>query len=189
MATTNHRDTVPLQFQSISQQLIQRTDAFCQSYLTEEYAVLCRKLAVAVCRERLAALHRGSVQSWACSIVYAIGDLNFLFDPARSPYMSQRKLCELSGVRQHLVVRRKLRPIVVLLDMLVFDPDWTLPSRQIDNPLVSLIVVNGELVDVRDVSPDLLEATSRDVPRPPRRPPAGEQGAAHDACERGENSL
>ncbi len=187
MATTNDQDTVPLPFLSIYQQLIQHTDAFCQSYLTDEYAVLCRKLAVAVCRERLPSLTKGSVQSWACSIVYAIGDHNGLFDPARTPHLYRRTLCELFGGAHYRVVRRNVKLIVELLDILAFDPEWTLPSRQMENPLMSLILVNGELVDAGDVPPEVLEAALRDASPPPRRPPAGEQGAAADASERGEN--
>ncbi len=35
------------------------------------------------------------------------------------------------------------------LDLVPFDPDWCLPSRLEDNPLVWMLEVNGFLMDIR----------------------------------------
>ena len=43
----------------------------------------------------------------------------------------------------------KSKAIRDLLKMRPLDPDWTLPSRMDDNPLVWMLNVNGLLMDIR----------------------------------------
>lgn len=37
---------------------------------------------------------RGSGESWACAIIYAIGSANFLFDKASQPYATGQDLAD-----------------------------------------------------------------------------------------------
>ena len=37
----------------------------------------------------------------------------------------------------------------------VMSPDWTLPSRLADNPLVWMVEINGLMIDIRRSPPEL----------------------------------
>jgi hypothetical protein len=43
----------------------------------------------------------------------------------------------------------KATAIRKLLEIRPFDPEWTLPSRMEDNPLVWMLKVNGLIMDIR----------------------------------------
>src|SRR5258705_5230418 len=64
-------------------EVIGLTDAVCRAHLTDEYAALARELAAALARKRPSPLMRGHRETWACGVMYTIGAVNFLFDPAQ----------------------------------------------------------------------------------------------------------
>ena len=74
------------------------TDTFCRERLNEEYGELARFAAAALCRKRPSPLSRGKPKTWACGILYALGQVNFLPDKSFEPHMSLGELCELMGV-------------------------------------------------------------------------------------------
>ena len=124
------------------------TDAVCRTHLTDEYATLARELAAALARKRPSPLMQGRCDTWACGTMYTIGAVNFLFDPAQTPHLTSRELCALFGVSQSACAA-KTREIRRIFDIGPLDPQWCLPSRLADNPLVWLIPVHGVLVDIR----------------------------------------
>lgn len=56
------------------------TDAVCGEHLIDEYAV-AREMTAALSRKRPSPLDRGQTASWAAGVLYALGQVNFLFDP------------------------------------------------------------------------------------------------------------
>jgi hypothetical protein len=71
----------------ILKQVAAMTDEFCQTFLNEEYAALCRKLAEKLAARRPSPLPRGKPETWACGIIRTIGWVNFLDDRSQSPHM------------------------------------------------------------------------------------------------------
>lgn len=132
------------------------TDAVCRTHLTDEYAALARELAAALARKRPSPLMRGHCDTWACGVMYTIGAVNFLFDPAQTPSVTSRELCALFGVSQSACAA-KTREIRRLFDIGPLDPRWSLPSRLAENPLVWMILVNGVMVDMRTMPCELQE--------------------------------
>ncbi len=129
------------------------TDAFCKRHLNEEYAEMCRRLTVALARKRPTPLARGRKEVWACGIVRTIGWANVLDDPKQSPYMKliaidpEFGVAESTGQGKSLAIRR-------MFGIGRLNPDWTLPSRLGDNPVVWMVEVNGMVVDIRQESRD-----------------------------------
>jgi hypothetical protein len=80
--------------------------------------------------------------------VRAVGWVNFLGDPSQTPHLKMADIDEGFGVSE-ASGSAKAKAIRELLKMRRFDPEWTLPSRMDDNPLVWLLNVNGLLVDTR----------------------------------------
>ncbi len=160
MAASDAGDRVPGSMKAAYEAVVQLTDAFCRDHLTDEYAALCRRLAANLSRKRPSPLSRGDAKSWACGIVYALGRVNFLFDRAQTPHVSQGELVRLFAVSSSTASSRG-RFIFKLLDMVPFDPRWSLPSKLGDNPLAWFVEVNGLVVDARDLPRVLQEEVHR----------------------------
>src|SRR6516162_199941 len=135
-------------------------DQFCKEHLNEEYAVLCRKLAEKLGRKRPSPLLHGSPNAWASGIVRAVGGINFLHDKSQTPYMRATDIDHYlgtspsSGAAKRAAIRKMFR-------MHPFDPNWTLPSRLEDNPLVWMLEVNGLMMDVRQAPREVQEIAFR----------------------------
>lgn len=133
------------------------TDAFCEEYLNDEYAEMCRRLTAALARKRPFPLARGREEVWACGIVRTIGWVNILDDPKQSPHMKlididpEFDVAESTGQGKSKSIRR-------MFGIGRLNPDWTLPSRLGDNPVVWMVEVNGLLVDIRQESRERQEA-------------------------------
>ena len=84
---------VPKDMQARFDEITQLTDAFCQTYLNDEYAQLCRELTATLCRKRPSPLARGKASTWACGIIHAAShgqlSLRFLAD---APHCGQPDL-------------------------------------------------------------------------------------------------
>ncbi len=136
------------------------TDAVCEEALTDEYADLAREMTAALSRKRPSPLESGQTPSWAAGVLYALGQVNFLFDANEEPHLPATELCERVGVSQSTGSRyaRKSRDA---LDLKPFDPDWTLPSQMDDNPMVWYIMVDGMMVDAREMPREIQEEAVR----------------------------
>lgn len=123
-------------------------DQFCKEHLNEEYGVLCRKLAEKLVRKRPSPLLQGSPNAWASGIVRAVGGANFLHDKTQTPYMRSTDIDYYLGTSPSSGAA-KLAAIRKMLKIYQLDPNWTLPSRLDDNPMVWMLNVNGFLMDIR----------------------------------------
>jgi hypothetical protein len=131
-------------------------DQFCKEHLNEEYAVLCRKLAEKLGRKRPSPLLHGSPNAWASGIVRAVGGVNFLHDKSQTPYMRSTDIDHYLGTSPSSGAA-KLAAIRKMLGMHQLDPNWSLPSRLDDNPMVWMLQVNGFMVDVRHAPREVQE--------------------------------
>ena len=122
--------------------------AFCRDHLNDEYAALCHRLTEKLARKRPSPLVSGKPATWACGIVRTIGWVNFLGDSTQTPHMKTADIDHGFGVSPASGAA-KSKAIRDLLKMRPLDPDWTLPSRMDDNPLVWMLSVNGFLMDIR----------------------------------------
>jgi hypothetical protein len=150
MSTTRRATTVPKLMLPTFAAVTELSDAVCAEHLDEDYRDLARDMAAALCRKRPSPLSSGQPRTWACGIVYALGQTNFLSDKANQPYMVMSDLCAAFGVSQS-TASAKARAISKALRIGILDPDWMLPSLVEQNPLFWMAHVNGVLVDLRDM--------------------------------------
>jgi hypothetical protein len=141
-------EKVPRKMQAIYDQIVALTDDACQKHLNDEYAQLSRKMAATLARKRPSPLEQGRPTSWACGIVYALGQVNFLFDKSQTPYLSAQELVDLFGVSQQ-TASSKAKAIRDTLKISRLDWEWMLPGRMADSSLAWMITVNGLIVDAR----------------------------------------
>ena len=148
---------VPKTFEEIYATITKLTDGFCREHLDEEYAELARYAAAALCRKRPSPLLGGGrPKTWACGILYALGQVNYLSDKASEPYMMMRDLAGLMSVGQGTAAS-KAKAIGAALSMSQFDADWTLPSRVDQHPMAWFIQIDGIVVDVRNLPIEIQE--------------------------------
>jgi hypothetical protein len=139
-------------------ELIELTDAFCREHLAPlevDFVLCCRLLAAACCQEGTPIVEgKAKANTWAAAIVYTIGWVNFLSDPAFEPTMSSEEMAEAFGLSVGTMQRRSAE-IRDGLEIIPSDPNWTLPSRMGENPLVWMVEdENGLIVDIRTLPRD-----------------------------------
>ncbi len=155
--TTTATLKVPKAAEPLFREVTTQTDAFCAVHLNAEYAEMARRAAAALGRKRPCPLASGKAQTWACGILYALGQVNFLSDRSHQPSMPMAELCRRFGVGASSG-GNKAKEVRDLLGFRMFDPSWTLPSLLAQNPMVWMIRVDGLIVDARHLPIGLQEA-------------------------------
>lgn len=160
MPRASKSEKVPETMKPFFEAVVALTDDVCRKHLNDEYAVLARQAAAALCRKRPSPLSHGKAESWACGIVHALGFVNFLFDKSQKPYMNAADLCKAFGLSTS-TGSAKAKVVRDILKMMRFDPNWCLPSKMERNPMAWLITVNGFLVDARSMPLEIQEEAYR----------------------------
>lgn len=141
-------EKVPKPMQARYDEITALTDAVCKEHLNEEYAGLARKLTAKLARKRPSPLASGQAKSWACGIVYALGQVNFLFDQSQTPHISAADLCALFGVAAS-TGGNKAKTVRDAADIRWYNAEWLLAGRIDENPLIWMISVDGIMMDAR----------------------------------------
>ncbi|MBI3653174.1 MAG: hypothetical protein HY231_19270 [Acidobacteria bacterium] len=173
MVKKGKSESVPEHMEATYQEIIAMTNEVCRDHLDEEYAQMCRAMAAALARKRPSPLMGGKPRTWACGIVYTVGMVNFLFDKSQTPYMRADDLCAAFGLSSSSGSAKSKQVRQILKVRGQFDPNWCLPSRLADNPLVWLLTVNGMIVDARYMPRAVQEEAYRRgmIPYLPDEPP------------------
>ncbi len=160
MSKHSTSEQVPKDMQARFDDITQFTDAFSKAHLNDEYAQFCRQLTATLCRKRPSPLLQGKVATWACGIIHALGTVNFLFDASQEPHVPASQIASYFGLSSS-TMQAKSKQIRDLFDMYQFDPEWTLPSRVDQNPLIWMLEVNGLIIDVRHAPREIQEEAFR----------------------------
>lgn len=138
----------------VAEEIVGITDSVCLSVLDEEYADLARRAVAKLARKRPSPLQAGRRASWAAGVVYALGHVNFLSDPASEPCVSADQLSAAFGVAAS-TMSSKARQVRDLLRISHFSPEFQRADVVAQNPLAWIIEVNGLAVDARHVPPGI----------------------------------
>jgi hypothetical protein len=117
-------------------------------------------MAAKLCRKRPSPVATGKINTWACGIVHSVGRINFLFDKSQLPHMRADSLCQHFG-HSAKSGSAKSTTIMELLKSGQAEPNWILPSRMAENPMVWLIQVNGLIIDARYALQEIQEKAFR----------------------------
>ena len=164
---------VPKELRPVVEEIVGITDSVCLSVLDEEYADLARRAVAKLARKRPSPLQAGRRATWAAGVVYALGHVNFLADPASQPCVTADQLSAAFGVAKS-TMSSKARQVRDLLRISHFSPEFQRADVVAQNPLAWIIDVNGLAVDARHVPPGIqAEAYRRGlipyIPAPLRR--------------------
>ena len=125
---------LPKNMQPLYEAIVNLTDDVCSRHLDVEYAELARELTAALARKRPSPLLSGKPSTWACGVLYALGQVNFLFDKTEDPHMQAKELCAACGVSTS-AGWAKYREIVRAMRISAYDLRWSRPSQMTENPL------------------------------------------------------
>lgn len=126
------------------------TDAFCAKHLNEEYQQIIRRVVGALARKRPSPLLKGKESVWAGAAVHSVGRVNFLDDSSQTPHCKPKVIYEFFGIAES-TGQNKSKEIRDLFKMGPMSPEWTLPTRLANNPMVWILQVNGLMVDIRQL--------------------------------------
>jgi uncharacterized protein DUF6398 len=139
---------VPHVVRPYADQVVAVTDVVCREHLDGEYADLCRAVVGKLGRKRPSPLTRGDLRIWASGVVYAVGQLNFVFDPAQTPHATADQLSGWLGVKK-TTMANKARWIRDTLKLSHLDGEFMRRDLVEASPLTWLLEVDGMLVDIR----------------------------------------
>jgi hypothetical protein len=151
---------IPSAMRDRAQAIIDITDRACREHLDDEYGQIARRMVARLARKRPSPLARGDARIWAAGVVYAIGQINFLFDPTQTPHLTAKELAERLGVVQ-TTMANKAGLINRTLDIGMFEPGLTRVAILAQHPMAWIVEVDGLLVDARMLSPELQDEARR----------------------------
>lgn len=122
--------------------LVQMTKAFCEAHLDEEYRDLTERLIRKMSRKREVPYKRGKLDIWGAASVYAIGQINFLFDKSHPPYVSPDDIATHFGVNKS-TLSQKAKKIRDLLKLRDWDPEFSTKHMLDSNPFDKLMMIDN----------------------------------------------
>jgi len=150
-------EQLPPQSRSRFLEITALTDGVCAelSPIAHEYRMFSWVLTGTLCREQEAGetpllCDRSQAGSWAAGVLWTLGRINWLTDRSFEPHMTAEELAERCGVSTATMQNKasKIRDYCGITD---FDPQWTLPSMAIENPLIWMVEdESGMIFDLRE---------------------------------------
>ena len=113
-------------------------EKFCEEKLDEEYKMLCLKALAKLCRKRHSPISRGRARTWACGIVYAIGQNNFIFDKSQPIYLKASDISSWFGLAKS-TASSKAKEVSDLLDLSYMNFEFVLKDLIDRNPMIQLL--------------------------------------------------
>jgi Domain of unknown function (DUF6398) len=151
---------IPRAMSDRAEAIIDIADATCHQHLDDEYGRLARKLVARLARKRPSRLARGDVRIWAAGVIYALGQMNFLFDRSQTPHMTADELAGALGVVK-TTMSNKAGLINRVLGLSAFEPDLTRVAVLEQHPLAWLVEIDGLIVDARWLPAELQDEARR----------------------------
>jgi hypothetical protein len=144
---------IPRATRPVAEDIIQITDLVCAKLLDAEYANLARKAVAKLARKRPSPLLSGRPGTWAAAVVYALGQVNFLFDASFEPYLTADELRDAFGVAKS-TMSSKAKQVRDVLKMDQFTAEFMRADVIAENPTVWFIEVDGLVMDSRSLPID-----------------------------------
>jgi hypothetical protein len=133
------------------QNLIELTSKFCQEKLNEEYEQLCIELIQKLGRKRNVPFLSGKLEIWAASIIYTIGNLNFLFDKSFEPYIRSSDIHDYFGTKSSTVGgKSKIIRDMLKLDR-IFNNEFATNRMTENNPFNHFVMVDDIMVPLESL--------------------------------------
>ena len=148
------------QIASIAEELIGLTGKFCDSVLNAECAELAEKLILKMKRKRDVPFLHGRPDVWAGAIIYALCQINFLFDPKAEAHTTPDQIAGHFGVGRNYV-SQKAKQVRDMFRLRPWDPDFSTREMLESDPALRMVECDGAMVPMGAVSPLAAEFARR----------------------------
>ena len=143
--------------------------SFCGDKLTDEYADICTRLVEKMGRKHEVPFKRGKLENWASGVVYAIAQINFLFDKSFEPSISADDICDYFNTKKS-TASNKARDIRKMFNLGYYDSEFSSQYMLSSQPRFyqdpsglivpeSMIIKNDEL----EVLMDMINENPEDI--------------------------
>ena len=136
--------------------ILKLTGDFCDRYINAEYRELCEKLVNKMSRKRDVPFLRGKIEIWAAGIIYALGQINFLFGSSSETQVRRNDICAHFGSSQS-VISQKAKKIRDMFKITYFDDDFSTARSKDENPLKDFWMLENGLIVNTDTLMKLME--------------------------------
>lgn len=126
-------------------QLLMMVGDFTRDNINEEYTELCRNLVKKLGRKHDVPFKRGKLEIWASAVVYAIGQINFLFDKSFEPYLTPDDICNYFNTKKS-TVSSKAKTIRDILKLEYYDKEFSTGKMIEDNPLNNFVMTEEGII-------------------------------------------
>jgi hypothetical protein len=174
---------IPAAIRPAAEAIIALTDQVCRGLLDEEYAELARSVVAKLARKRPSPIQSGRASTWAGAVVYALGQVNFLFDSATRPYATADDLSAAFGVAKS-TLSAKAKQVRDLTKMSWGTAEFLREDMIAASPMIWFIQVDGLIVDARGL-PLPVQAQAFELGVIPYIPALGRDGTAAWLSESG----
>ena len=144
---------IPKAMRPVAEDIILITDEVCAKLLDAEYAGLARQAVAKLARKRPSPLLSGRRGTWAAAVVYALGQVNFLFDTSSEPHLTADELSAAFGIAKS-TMSSKAKQVRDLLKMDQFTAEFLRADVIAENPMVWFIEVDDLVMDSRSLPLD-----------------------------------
>ena len=110
------------------EKLIEMTTLFCKDHLNEQYGELSVKLVEKMGRKHDVPFKRGRLDIWASGVIYALAQVNFLFNKTSPNHISADDICGYFGTKKS-TVSNKASIISDMFNLTPFDKEFSLNSH------------------------------------------------------------
>lgn len=125
-------------------QLIEMVKSFYENHLNEEYKRLSINLIKKMGRKHNVPFKRGKLKNWASGVIYAIAQINFLFDKSQELYTSPDEICDFFGTKKS-TASNKARDIREMFNISHFNEEFS-SKAILDNVPKFYIDANGFII-------------------------------------------
>lgn len=111
-------------------------DVACDRTLDPEYQELARRLVARLARKRPSPLARGRPEIWAGAVLYALGQVNYLFSKQATIHRTGDELADAVGAKAKTIAA-KATAVRDAVDLREFDPEFTRLELQRMGPMLT----------------------------------------------------
>jgi hypothetical protein len=122
--------------------IIDLVSEYCDKNLDSEYKELCLRIIEKMSRKKIVPFSSGKIEIWAVGIIYAIGQINFLFDKSFLPYQSTDEICTYFNTSKS-TASQKAKNIRDMFDLSYYDKEFSTKKMSDSNPLSDIVMING----------------------------------------------
>ncbi|MCL2116132.1 MAG: type I-E CRISPR-associated protein Cse1/CasA [Methanobrevibacter sp.] len=119
-------------------QLLDMVGSFSEEHINEEYRELCGSLVKKMGRKHDVPFKRGKIEIWASAVIYAVGQINFLFDKSFEPHVSPDEICDYFKTKKS-TVSDKARKIRDMFNMGYYDEEFSTEDMKDSNPMKDMV--------------------------------------------------